>query len=66
MKQVTLGLIGAGNIGQGVLQVLDQNADIIRGKSIISYIRTQIENHIFRDICQKMSSKKNTHRTVRT
>jgi homoserine dehydrogenase len=33
MKQVTLGLIGAGNIGQGVLQVLDQNADIIRGKT---------------------------------
>ena len=33
MSKVTLGLIGAGNIGQGVLEVLDENAEIIRAKT---------------------------------
>ncbi|MFH1731589.1 MAG: homoserine dehydrogenase [Planctomycetota bacterium] len=33
MERVTLGLIGAGNIGQGVLRVIEENGDLIRAKA---------------------------------
>ena len=47
MERVTLGLIGAGNIGQGVLRVIEENGDLIRAKTGIQlHLKTIVDKCI--------------------
>ena len=47
MSKVTLGLIGAGNIGQGVLAVLDENAEMIHAKTGVELrLKTIVDKYI--------------------